>query len=75
VFKHYVIPALGALMNLGELVGVVYLAVMAGGTTSTDAYIAIGIVVAWIAAGAVWMVLNPAQKGVKLLHDPQAARA
>jgi amino acid transporter len=74
VFKHYVIPALGALMNLAELAGVVYLAVVAGGTTSSDAYVALAIVGAWIAAGVVWVALNPAQKGVKLL-DPQAAHA
>jgi APA family basic amino acid/polyamine antiporter len=73
VFKHYVIPALGALMNLAELAGVVYLAIVAGGTTSMDAYIALGIVGAWIVAGVIWVALNPAKKGAKLL-DPQLAQ-
>jgi APA family basic amino acid/polyamine antiporter len=67
VFKHYVIPGLGFLMNLGELFGVVYLAAMAGGTTSTDAYVAIAIVGVWIVAGVAWVVLNPATKGQKIL--------
>ena len=38
LLKHYVVPGLGALMNLAELFGVVYLAVKAGGNTSKDAY-------------------------------------
>jgi amino acid transporter len=75
VFKHYVVPALGVIMNLAELAGVVYLAVVAGGTTSTDAYIALGIVGAWIVAGVVWVALNPAMRGVKILADPKAAAA
>jgi len=70
VFKHYVIPGLGVLMNLAELAGIVYLAVTAGGTTANDAFIAIGVVVAWIVAGAVWMLINPATRGAKLFHDP-----
>ena len=57
--KHLLIPGLGALMNLAELFGVVYLAVTAGGTTAKDAYKSIGIVLVWIAIGVVWVALNP----------------
>lgn len=59
VFKHYVIPGIGALMNIGELLGVVYLAVKAGGDSSKNAYIALGMVGVWIVAGFVWVALNP----------------
>jgi amino acid transporter len=68
--KHYLVPGLGAFMNVAELFGVVYLAVKAGGTTATDAYKALGIVGAWIIAGAVWVALNPRMRGAKVLHDP-----
>jgi hypothetical protein len=46
-------------MNLAELLGVVYLAITAGGATSKDAYKSIGIVVGWCVIGAVWVTLNP----------------
>jgi basic amino acid/polyamine antiporter, APA family len=72
-FKHRIVPAGGFLMNLAELVGVVYLAIVAGGSTSTDAFIALGVVVVWIIAGVIWVVLNPATKGQKLLDPPIAS--
>ncbi|HMC42086.1 MAG TPA: APC family permease [Acidimicrobiales bacterium] len=63
--KHFLVPGLGALMNLAELFGVVYLAVTAGGTTAKDAYKSIGIVVVWIAIGVVWVALNPNKGSAK----------
>ncbi len=68
-FKHYVIPTLGALMNLAELCGVVYLAVTAGGNSSRDAYKALGVVVAWVIAGAIWVAVNTARQGHDLWPD------
>ncbi|MBV9411647.1 MAG: APC family permease [Acidimicrobiia bacterium] len=59
VVKHLVIPSLGAFMNVAMLFGVVYLAITAGGATSTDAYKSIAIVVGWIVLGILWMALNP----------------
>jgi len=70
LFKHYVIPGLGFLMNLGELFGVVYLAVKAGGSTSKDAYKSMAIVGVWIVLGVVWVAVNSAKRGHKILHDP-----
>ncbi|HSS11773.1 MAG TPA: APC family permease, partial [Acidimicrobiales bacterium] len=57
--KHYLVPGLGAFMNLVMLFGVVYLAITSGGATSKDAYKSIGIVVLWIVIGAVWVAINP----------------
>ncbi|MBV8983957.1 MAG: APC family permease, partial [Acidimicrobiia bacterium] len=57
--KHFIVPGLGALMNIGELFGVVYLAITAGGTTSTDAYKSIAIVAVWIVLGVLWVAFNP----------------
>jgi len=59
IVKHYMVPGLGALMNLAELFGVVYLAVTAGGTSSKDAYKALAIVGIWIVLGFIWVALNP----------------
>ncbi|HEY3316992.1 MAG TPA: APC family permease [Coriobacteriia bacterium] len=70
ILKHYLVPGLGLLMNVAELVGIVYLAVTAGGATANDAFIAIGMVAVWIVAGIVWVATNPAMRGSKLLHDP-----
>jgi amino acid transporter len=68
--KHYVVPGVGALMNLGALIGVVYLAVKAGGNTSKDAYKSMGMVGTWIVLGVIWVMVNPAMRGAKLRHDP-----
>ncbi|MBV8160652.1 MAG: APC family permease [Acidimicrobiia bacterium] len=57
--KHLLVPGLGAFMNIAELFGVVYLAITAGGTTSTDAYKSIAIVVGWIVLGVLWVAFNP----------------
>ena len=70
VLKHYAIPGLGALMNVGMLFGVVYLAVKAGGNTSKDAYKSMAIVGGWIVLGIIWVALNPRMRGKRVLHDP-----
>ena len=69
IFKHYVIPALGTLMNVSMLAAVFYLAFASGGDSAQDAIIALGIVAAWIVAGVIWVLANPSMRGTKLL-DP-----
>ena len=68
--KHIVIPGVGALMNIAELIGVVYIAVNASGTSPGNAYKALGVVVIWILIGVVWVLSNPNMRGTKLLQDP-----
>ena len=72
--KHYLLPGIGAAMNLAELFGVVYLAVQAGGTTATDAYKALAIVGAWIVAGLVWVAINPNMRGSKVFDKAAPKR-
>jgi hypothetical protein len=67
VLKHYVVPVLGALMNLAMLAAVVYLAVKSGGEGASDAYKALGTVGVWIVLGAVWFVVNPGARGKGML--------
>ena len=67
--KHYLVPGAGGLLNVGMLFGVVYLAVKAGGASSRDAFIALSVLVVWVAVGAAWVRLNPRMRGVRLLAD------
>ena len=71
--KHYAVPGLGALMNVAELAGVVYLAVKAGGNAAEDAYKALAIVGLWIVIGVAWVALNPRMRGTKVF-DAEAAK-
>lgn len=63
--KHIGIPALGLLLNLAEMIGVVYIAVTGSGTTPGDAYKAIGVVVLWAVLGFVWVALNPNKQAAR----------
>jgi amino acid transporter len=63
---HYAVPGLGALMNVAEMVGVIYLAIQAGGNATDDAYKALAIVGVWILIGIAWVALNPRMRGSKL---------
>ena len=69
IFKHYLVPIIGALMNLAMLCAVVYLAVKSGGQGASDAYKALGTVGVWIVLGAIWFVVNPGAKGKKMLDS------
>jgi APA family basic amino acid/polyamine antiporter len=73
VLKHYAVPGLGFLMNIAELGGVMYLAVTAGGSSSVDAYVALAMVAVWIVLGVLWVALNPATRGQKMIADTKAA--
>ena len=69
VVKHYLIPGLGMFMNIAELLGVIYLAVKSGGDAGKEAYYALGIVIVWIVVGFIWVGMNPAMRGKKVLEE------
>jgi amino acid transporter len=73
VLKHYVVPILGVLANLGMLFAILYLNITAGGPTATDTVIAIAIVGAWLVVGIIWLVGNSAVTKKPLLHDSKPA--
>jgi len=58
------------LANVGMLIGIVVMSVTAGGSTQTDALIALGIVGVWILVGAVWLVFNSLGSNKSLLVSP-----
>jgi amino acid transporter len=68
--KHYMIPGVGALMNVAELLGVIYIAVNASGTSPGNAYKALGVVVLWCLIGVGWVLWNPHHRDKKVFHDP-----
>jgi amino acid transporter len=57
--KHIVLPAVGGLMNLAELAGVLYIGFQAGGLTGQDYEKALYVVIGWCILGAVWVWANP----------------
>jgi amino acid transporter len=67
--KHFLVPGVGALMNLGELFGVIYLAFQAGGATQDDATKALYAVGAWILLGILWFSIKSRRRGEKLMSD------
>jgi basic amino acid/polyamine antiporter, APA family len=70
LFKHFFVPGLGLLMNIFELLGIIYLSVKAGGSTQTDTVKALAVVILWIVLGLVWVLGNPRMRGTKLFHQP-----
>ena|SRR5579862_869010 len=70
VVKHLFLPAIGGLMNLAELAGVLYIGFSQGGLTGQDYEKALFVVIGWLIVGAIWVAVNPhkghAQKVVEL---------
>lgn len=65
--RHRLIPIAGFLANLLMLVAVLYIGYSAGGSSSTDAIIALTMVAVWMAVGAVWFILNTRKQGQEVL--------
>ena len=74
LIRHVIIPVAGLAANLAMLAGVLIMSVSAGGSTQTDALIALGIVATWIVVGAVWLIFNSASSNRKLLVAPPPLR-
>ena len=62
-----IVPVLGAFANIGMLVAVIVLGIIAGGATTASALIAIATSVAWLAVGIVYFNINSKKKGKKIL--------
>ncbi len=65
--KHRIVPIAGLLANLAMLGAVVYIGISAGGSTATDAVIAMAMVAVWFVVGAVWFVINTRKHGHEVL--------
>jgi amino acid transporter len=71
--KHKLVPALGLLANLVMLVAVVYLSIIAGGTTASDAQIAIGVVMLFMLSGGALLYVTSKQQGREVLLKERPA--
>ncbi len=71
VLQHIIVPLLGLIANLAMLGAIAYLSLAAGGATSSNTTIAIGVDVVWLAIGGVFFVINSSRTGRALLeHQP-----
>jgi amino acid transporter len=68
VLMHRVVPIAGVLANVLMLLGVVYLGVISGGSTTTDVEVALGFVAVWLGLGGVYMAVSSQRQQRALLH-------
>ena len=68
IFSTVLAPSLGAILNILMLVGVLYYAITAGGSTQTDTIIAGVFSLAWLVIGFGYLYIQKLTKGVPILH-------
>jgi basic amino acid/polyamine antiporter, APA family len=73
--RHRLVPVLGLLANLVMLIAVVYLSVIAGGSTAMDTQIAIGAVVLFMIGGGALLYVTSKQQSRALLLSERTALA
>jgi amino acid transporter len=73
--KHRVVPILGFLANFVMFGAIIWLGISAGGSTASDAVIALAMVAVWMIAGSVWFIQNSKKEGRQVLTEnvPQAS--
>jgi APA family basic amino acid/polyamine antiporter len=69
VFKHIVLPGIGCLLNVAEMLFVLDIAITGSGTTPGDAFKAIGVVVVWCVIGVIWVMGNPNKHHARKVLD------
>lgn len=68
VFLHLIVPILGLVANIIMVATIFFLAFVAGGNSSVEGYIALGLAAAWAVISIVYIVINNAKNKRKLLH-------
>src|SRR5260370_19764699 len=68
IFSTVIAPALGGLLNIGMLVGVIYYAITAGGASQLNTIIAIAFSVGWLLVGFGYLYMRKLTKGIPILH-------
>jgi basic amino acid/polyamine antiporter, APA family len=69
VFSTIVAPILGAILNLGLLLGVIYYAIVTGGASALNAAIAIIFCVLWLVIGFGYLYFRKVTKGIPILYS------
>src|SRR6266545_47007 len=62
IFLHVIIPVLGLITNLLMVVTIFYLAFAAGGDSSKEGYIALGVAAIWAVISAIYIVINTGRR-------------
>ncbi len=68
MFGTLIAPILGAILNIGMLVGVVYFAITQGGAAQTNVIIAIGFSLFWLIIGFGFLYGRKLVTGTPILH-------
>lgn len=71
--KHRIVPGLGVIANIGLLGGIIGLSILAGGTSATDADVAMGAVGVFLVLGIVLLFINSRSQGKAILHTERPA--
>lgn len=67
LFTTVVIPVLGMIANIGMLVAVIVLGVIAGGATTASAFMAIGFSLVWLVIGIIYFNVHSKKEGKTIL--------
>jgi amino acid transporter len=67
---HIVVPVLGTIANIAMLVAVLALGILGGGDTQTAAMISIIATAVWIVIGVVYLFVQSARTGRKIIGKP-----
>ncbi len=68
LFGTLIAPILGAILNIGMLVGVVYFAITQGGAAQTNVIIAIVFSLIWLVVGFAFLYIRKMTNGIPILH-------
>jgi APA family basic amino acid/polyamine antiporter len=71
--KHRMVPALGVIANVGLLAGIVYLSIIAGGTSATDAKVAMIVVGIFMVLGIALLLINSRAQNKAILYSEKPA--
>jgi amino acid transporter len=67
LIKHKVVPTLGLIANVGMLASIIYLYIIGGADSKTEAFICFGIAIAWALVSALYVILNSIRRGHPLV--------
>jgi amino acid transporter len=70
VVKHYLIPGLGLITNVGMLFAILYLYIIGNADAQHEAYICFGIAGAWAIVSALYVVVTGRRSGRAVLAAP-----
>ncbi len=68
VFNTVIAPIVGAVLNIGMLVAVLYYAVVGGGSTQIDTIVAVVFCIAWLVVGFAVLYIGKLTRGTPILH-------